>query len=168
MMTDFVLPDSAHPVMRDGLAYWRGLAPGPGLLPGRRHIDPAGMPALLPHTWLMEVHPPPAGLDIPRFRFRLVGTHVDLGFGDGKTGRWLDEIEPSFNTDRMMQAAYVACARDGTPSHRRGAPRFRFNRNAIELERLLLPLAADGRQIDMLLGFTVFYDNRGAMLQAML
>lgn len=168
----FALPDTAHPVMQDGLAYWQAAAPGPGLLPGRQHIDPAGMRHLLPHVWLMEVHPPEDGsgpdAGIPRLRFRLVGTHVDLGFGDAKTGRWLHEIEPAFNTDRAMQAAYIACIRDGTPNHRRGPPRFRFNRNARELERMILPLAEDGRQVDMLLGFTVFYDDHGGMLQAML
>lgn len=167
-MSRFVLPETAHPVMQAGLAYWQAAAPGPDLLPGRQHIDPAGMPALLPHVWLMEIHPPLPGLDIPRFRFRLVGTHVDLGFGDAKTGRWLDEIEPAYNTDRVMQQAYVTCARAGTISYRHGAPRFRFNRSATALERLVLPLATDGHQIDMLLGFTVFYDERGDMLQAML
>lgn len=167
-MTDFSLPDTAHPVMQAGLAYWRGIAPGPGLLPGRQHVDPATIRMLLPHVWLMEVHPPAPGATIPRFRFRLIGSHVDLGFGDAKTGRWLDEIEPSFNDDTAMHEAWVNCARRGLPAHRRGMPRFRFNRNARELERMILPLAGDGRNIDMLLGFTVFYDDRGGLLQPML
>ncbi|MFC3675079.1 PAS domain-containing protein [Ferrovibrio xuzhouensis] len=166
-MSRFALPETAHPVMQAGLAYWQAAAPEPDLLPGRQHIDPAGMPALLPHVWLMEIHPPLPDTTVPRLRFRLVGSHVDLGFGDAKTGRWLDEIEPTFNSNPAIYTAYVgACA--GIPNHRRGAPRFRFNRNAIELERMLLPLAGDGRRVDMLLGFTVFYDERGDVLQAML
>lgn len=164
-LTAFALPADAHPVMHDGFACWRDAAPAPGRLPGRQHIDPLRMPRLLPHVWLMEVHPPAAGMSIPRFRFRLVGSHVDLGFGGPRTGCWLDEIEPDFNTVPAMQAHFFACARDGQPSHRRGQPRFRFNADAASLERLMLPLAADGRHVDMLLGFTVFFDSRGELLR---
>jgi hypothetical protein len=167
-MTGFTLPADAHPVMQAGFAYWQAAAPGPGLLPGRQHIDPAGLRALLPHVWLTEVHPPGPGLQIPRFRFRLLGSHVDLGFGEAKTGRWVDEVEPDFNGTPAMHQAWVDCVRHAMPAHRRGVPRFRFNRNARELERMILPLATDGRHVDMLLGFTVFYDDRGDVLQAML
>jgi hypothetical protein len=114
------------------------------------------------------VHPPAPDTAIPRFRFRLIGSHVDLGFGTPKTGRWLDEIEPGFNSTPAMHEAWIACVGEAMPHHRRGTPRFRFNRNAIELERMILPLATDGRNVDMLLGFTVFYDDRGDILQAML
>src|SRR3546814_15825319 len=87
------------------------------------------MPALLPHVWLMEIHPPLPDTTVPRLRFRLVGSHVDLGFGDAKTGRWLDEIEPNFNGTPTIHAAYVgACA--GIPNHPRAPPRFPFTRNA--------------------------------------
>ncbi|WP_341702305.1 PAS domain-containing protein [Ferrovibrio sp.] len=167
-MTAFALPDSAHPVMRDAHAYWHGIAPAAGLLPGRQHVDPTAIPRLLPHVWLMEVHPPAPGGQIPRFRFRLVGSHVDLGFGEAKTGRWLDEFEPEFNSDAAMNGAWVACVRHATPAYRRGRPRFRFNHNAVELERMILPLAANGHDVDMLFGTTIFYDERGEVLQEML
>lgn len=161
----FSLPAAAHPTMHEAYAYWRSVWPEPHLLPGRQHIDPLAMPRILPYAWLMEVHPSMPGLDIPRLRFRLVGSHVDLGFGGPKTGCWLDEVEPEFNTHRAMQAHFVACARYGTPSHRRGQPRFRFNAEAAELERMMLPLAGNGRQVDMLFGCTMFYDRSGALLR---
>ncbi|MFN4276735.1 MAG: PAS domain-containing protein [Ferrovibrio sp.] len=164
MSADFQLPDSAHRVMHDGLAYWRKAHPGGGLLPGRQHIDPLSMPRLLPYAWLLEVHRPADGMTIPRFRFRLVGSHVDLGFGGPKTGRWLHEIEPDFESNAAMQASFVAAATEGRISHRRGAPRFGMNAAAAELERLMLPLAGNGRDVDMLLGFTVFYESNGAEL----
>lgn len=161
----FALPADAHPVMHDGLACWRRAAPAPDSLPGRQHIDPLRMPRLLPHVWLIDIHPPGHGMDIPRFRFRLVGSHVDLGFGGPRTGCWLDEIEPDFNTNAGMHESFVACADAAMPSHRRGGPRFRFNADAASLERMMLPLAADGRRVDMLLGFTVFFDSRGELLR---
>lgn len=162
---DFRLSAEAHPAMHVAFDYWRSVRPAPHLLPGRQHIDPLQMPRILPYAWLMEVHPPLPGMDIPRFRFRLVGSHVDLGFGGPKTGCWLHEIEPEFNTDRAMQAHFVACARHGTPSHRRGQPRFHFNAEAAELERLMLPLAGDGRHVDMIFGCTIFYESNGDVLR---
>jgi hypothetical protein len=92
MSADFILPADAHPVMQQGLDYWRKARPAPDQLPGRQHIDPLGMPALLPYAWLVEVHPPEPGMAIPRFRFRLVGSHVDLGFRGPMTGRWLHDM----------------------------------------------------------------------------
>ncbi|WP_374465861.1 PAS domain-containing protein [Ferrovibrio sp.] len=163
MTADFVLPDSAHRVMQDGLAYWRAAHPGGGLLPGRQHIDPLNMPRLLPYAWLLEVHPPAEDIAIPRFRFRLVGSHVDLGFGGPKTGRWLHEMEPDFVSNVAMHASFIA-ATEGQLNHRRGKPRFGMNAEAAELERMMLPLAGNGRDVDMLLGFTVFYDGNGAEL----
>lgn len=154
--------------MHAGLGYWRSLWPGPQSLPGRQHVDPLNMPRLLPYAWLLEVHAPPPGGTLPRFRFRLLGSHVDLGFGAPKTGRWLHEIEPSFNSNPEMHRAFLDCAYEAKPAHRRGKPRFRFNKDAAELERMMLPLASDGRRIDMLLGFTVFYDSRGSELQTAL
>lgn len=168
MSSDFQLPDSAHRVMHEGLAYWRQAHPGGGLLPGRQHIDPLSMPRLLPYAWLLEVHPPADDIGIPRFRFRLAGSHVDLGFGGPKTGRWLHEMEPDFESSPAMQSGFVATATEGRISHRRGRPRFAMNAAAAELERLMLPLAGNGRDIDMLLGFTVFYEGNGAELHAVL
>ena len=35
--------------------YWRSKAPGDGLLPARRHIDPTEIALLLPNVWLVDV-----------------------------------------------------------------------------------------------------------------
>jgi len=161
MTADFELPEATHPAIRNGLAYWRRVHPAPGLLPGRQHIDPLQMPRLLPYVWLIEVHP---GLNegaIPRFRFRLVGSHVDLGLGEPKTGRWLHEMEPDFESTPHMHDNFVGVVRTAQISHRRGRPRLTMNTDATELERLMLPLASNGRDVDMLIGFTVFFDSQG-------
>lgn len=161
----FTLPADAAPVLRDAHAYWHSLRPARELLPGRQHLDPLAIPRLLPFAWLIEVHPPASGSDIPRFRFRLVGSHVDLGFGGARTGRWLDEAEPNFSSSPQMHEPFVSCVRKVQPSYRRGRPRMLFNANAAELERIILPLAADGRHVDMLFGCTVFYDSSGDVLR---
>ncbi|MEK9968883.1 MAG: PAS domain-containing protein [Ferrovibrio sp.] len=168
MSDSFILPDDAHPVIRQGLEYWRSSAPGPGRLPGRQHIDPLGMPALLPYAWLLEVHPPAAEISIPRFRFRLVGSHVDLGLGGQMTGSWLHDLETGFDAVSGRSRSFVDAATTGQISHRRGAPRFSMNSESAELERVMMPLASDGRNVDMLLGFTVFYDGIGTVLRGRL
>lgn len=165
MNSAFTLPEDAHPVLQQGLAYWRAAAPDPGLMPGRQHIDPLKMPALLPYAWLLEVHPPLENMSIPRFRYRLVGSHVDFGMGESKTGKWLHEIEPGFDTVSLASRSFVDAATTAQISHRRGKPRLRMNADCAELERLTLPLATDGRHVDMLLGFTVFYDGIGSVLR---
>lgn len=162
---DFLLPATAHEVIRTGFAYWQSAKPGLDLFPGRQHIEPRAIPRLLPYTWLIEIHPPAAGSYVPRFRFRLIGSHVDLGYGEPKTGRWINDIEPNFDRDPGIHAPMVEVAREGRPNYRRGTPRFTFNQRATELERLLLPLAGDGRTIDMLFGFTIFYGSDGEELQ---
>jgi hypothetical protein len=165
-MTVFDLPEDAHPIMQQGLAYWRSIAPDESTLPGRQHIDPLAMPMLLPHAWLLEVHPPGEGMSIPRFRFRLIGTHVDYGLRKAKPGSWLHEMEPGFDTVSASSRSFVDAATTGQISHRRGIPRFRMNADAAEVERLMMPLARDGHHIDMLLGFTVFYDGIGSVLRS--
>src|SRR5690242_1355091 len=61
-------PATAGPEIVALYDYWRSKAPGEGLLPGRRHIDPVDIPRLLPNVWLLDV------VDDPRrFRVRLVG-----------------------------------------------------------------------------------------------
>lgn len=89
-----------------------------------------------------------------RFRFRLVGTAIVDSFGLDTTGRYLEEVGFS---DRApsVQAHYGAVAATAEPScHQvhftRGSGRF------LAYERLILPLASDGKSVDMLLGGICF------------
>lgn len=162
---DFTLPAEAHALMRQALEYWRSLRPAPGLLPGRQHIDPIAIPALLPHLWLLDVLRDAAMPGGIRMRYRLVGSHVELGLGQPKTGRWFDEAEPAFASDAAMRAPYETAVLRHEPHYRRGKPRFAYNSSAASLERLLMPLAGNGRDVDMLLGFTIFYDGTGGLIR---
>jgi hypothetical protein len=165
----FALPTDAHTLVQQGHAYWRALRPVanllPEALPGRQHIDPVQIPALLPHLWLLDVVHDPAAQSGLRLRYRLIGSHVELGFGQIRTGRWFDDVEPAFATDPLLRAPYEAAVLRHEPSYRRGKPRFVHNNTAAALERLMLPLAGNGRDVDMLLGFTVFYDSEGGIIR---
>jgi hypothetical protein len=134
-------------------AHWLGLHPEPGVLPGRQHFDPAAVPRLLPFIWLGDVQRTPL-----RFRYRLLGTEHLLVFGRDYTGAWLDEVHPGFaNSPAYPQ--YLAAVEEGRVGYRRGhtlrAPS--LPRRYRGIERLLLPLARDGRTTDMLLAISIYH-----------
>ena len=168
MADDFSLPPSAHPVIREAHVYWLSVWPAPDSLPGRQHIDPLSIPRLLPYLWLLEVHDPPAGESMPRLRYRLLGSHVDLGFGTSKTGRWMHEVEPDFASDPRLHGGYLAVIREARPNFRKGRPHFSINRGASLVERIFMPLASDGRRVDMIFGCTIFFDAGGSELRSSL
>ncbi len=127
--------------------YWRRKCP-PGGLPSRRALDPAEMTQFLPCVTLLDVEQAGARR---RFRVRLMGTHlVDL-FGEDVTGQYLDETSASGGRDREILSRLEAIIETGRPAYG-VAPVSRPNRDYIQYEHLTLPLASDGRAIDMLFG----------------
>jgi hypothetical protein len=58
---------------------------------------------------------------------------------------------------------YHRIAETGVPSWRRGRPLFWFDKVA-EIENVLLPLARDGRTVDMFVAHTRFYGSEGVEL----
>ena len=137
-------PADAKPEIVAIYDYWRSKAPADGLLPGRRHIDPVEMPRLLPNVWLVDV------VDDPRrFRVRLIGTAlVDAGIplrvGDFIFDRLTPELRPA-----LAEFESVVWSRE--PLWYRGPANLRHETYVHEIERIFLPLAADGRTVDMLL-----------------
>lgn len=128
--------------------YWLSLRPPPDLLPARHDMSPADIPRLLPWLWLTEVH---RGR---RFRYRLVGTiHVDA-FGANTTGRWYDDVHPLFRQSTAYPQ-FIAVAERGKIAFYRGPPVYVIDAQWKTIERLILPLAQNGRDVDMLLGITV-------------
>lgn len=150
------LPEPVDPVICAVLEAWKRAHPGGGLLPGRQHIDPLTLPRLtLPHIFLFDVLREPDRL---RFRYRLVGAHINFGMPGNKTGRYFDEVMPDDPARRATLEALTRCAEKGEVSYRRGKPRLPTNQEAALIERLYLPLAADGRIVDMLFCASVFFD----------
>ena len=156
----FRLPDTAHALVRAAYTYWLEIHPA-GHLPGRQHFDPLHIPLLLPHIWLLDVQRDAASRAVD-FRYRVVGTAVDLSMGQTLTGKRMDAVIPGFSDDTRLSAPYVAAAERSQLSYRKGAPLFGHNQQYRALERLLMPLARDGRTVDMLFCITLFYgaDNR--------
>jgi len=137
-------PAGAKPEIVAIYDYWRSKAPAGGLLPSRRHIDPAEISRLLPNVWLVDVVD-----DVRRFRVRLIGTAlVDAGIplrvGDFIFDRLMPEL-------RHTLQEFESVVRTREPLWYRGPVNLRHDTYVHEIERIFLPLAADGRHVDMLL-----------------
>lgn len=146
-----------HPKIRRFFDYWQAKHPprastDSGGLPGRQNIDPLEIPDLLPNIWLLDVQHEPF-----RLRYRLVGTGIVEARGRDQTGQWLDEAHPELASDPVYLERYRSVVASGNPSWRRGPPRFWFHADFGLIENLILPLAADGTHIDMLMILTIMY-----------
>ncbi len=146
-----VATDLGHGIHKEAYEYWRSKVPGAGILPGRQHIDPLDIPRILPWIMLIEAHP---NGDTLRFRFRLVGTgNVNLYRRDA-TGLWFDEAyEGDILKRQIDDYSTVVQNRLPTLAHR-SLPI--SGREFVAYDRLLLPLAADGHEVDMVMVVTVF------------
>lgn len=131
--------------------YWRSISPREEGLPGRQHFDPLDIPALLPWVWLVDAHRDPL-----RFKYRLMGTEHARLSGRDVTGRWMDEVHPDF-AQLDVYPQWVAVVERAELGYRRGPPLFPLRDEYEEMERLLLPLARNGADVDMVLAMTVHH-----------
>jgi hypothetical protein len=149
-------PATAHQKIVAIYDYWRGLIPGPGRLPARKQIDPCDIPPLLEHIWLVDVVGEPM-----RFRFRLIGEAGRRMGPPGKPGDFLDQYHEGGVSDPALDDFRFA-AKERLPVWYRGKALTRHRTEMFELERLFLPLANNGVEVDALLCLSVFYTPRGA------
>jgi len=161
--TVFSLPKEAAPKIKALFDYWRSIHPAgageggplPPLLPGRRHLDPIDIPELLPNIWMIDVLREPQGSDALRFRFRLIGTEIVKFTGRDATGKPLDAVYPDYpNTEAFR--AHRAVAESGEPGYRKSGVLSNPERDFVEAERLYLPLAEDGKTVDIILVMTLY------------
>lgn len=134
------------------MEYWRELAPGPGVLPARRHFDPMLVPDLLPNIWLIDVVRGAPN----RYRYRLIGSALTDAGAPIKPGMFIDELGEHIEQD-AAHAAFEGVINTRQPDWRRGPPIIKHLKFIATLERVLLPLAEDGQTVDVILGMTVFY-----------
>jgi len=146
-------PATAHPKVEALYSYWRSAVPSGRALPGRHHIDPVDIPRLLHNVWLLDAIGEPV-----RFRFRLIGEAIRRIGGIAKRGDFVDQFAPD-DADPVRDLRFVVRRRQ--PVWFRGLAILPHAKPMAELERLFLPLAADGASVDMLLCLTVFYAADG-------
>ena len=144
-MSGYAVTDSGPTGHEDIIGYWSSLRRG-DRLPGRRDIDPALLKRHLPTISLTDVWRDP--LD---FRFRLAGTGLYPLYGREITGRRLEDVYAAEQSD-YWRGVLEAVVRTGRPN----AGRYRMRtpeRGERTMLWLRLPLASDGRTVDMVLGY---------------
>lgn len=143
-------PPTADPRLRQLYEYWLSIHPGDGSLPGRQHIDPADFVALLPWVWLVDVQRDPL-----RFKYRLLSTGQVTVLGREYTGQWLDEAHPTFVTAPAYRQ-FVAAVERAEIGYRSGDTLVVLQKDYRSMERLIMPLARNGKDVDMLLGISTY------------
>jgi hypothetical protein len=133
--------------------YWAALKHGPRL-PGRHDIHPRDFKRLLPTVSLIDVIGEP--LD---FRLRLAGTGLYGVYGREITGRTLKDVYNSAAAEywRTELAKVVEDRRPGVGVHNlawRGS-------GHLSILWLRLPLATNGRDVDMILGYDAVVGVQG-------
>jgi hypothetical protein len=144
-----------HPRVVRLVDVWNRMKPAPGLVPARRAMDPAHFPDLLPYVWMLDIHHEPL-----RACYRLVGEASVRIRGHSLRGKWIEPDDPIMGRVEKTVTTLV-------PSWRRGSttmPVIRHLRGNVEVETLLLPIAEDGRRVDVVLGLTLYFDLKGQPL----
>lgn len=141
-----VAEQDLDPRLHDMLRYWRARCRD-GRLPARRDIDPIELKALLGNILMVDVVRQADGT--PRFRYRLFGTEFIFYHGRDLTGRWLDEIANAGFRDELLALYHAVVTRREmrTLSYDYLVDGLRHRFQAV-----LLPLAADGSTVDIVLG----------------
>lgn len=134
-------------------AYWAGLKHGPKL-PGRCDIRPEDFKRLLPTVSLIDVKRDP--LD---FRIRLAGTGLYGVYGREITGRSLEEVYNTAAAEywRRELSKIIEDRRPAVGVHSlswRGA-------SHMSILWLRLPLASNGVDVDMILGYDAVVGIQG-------
>ncbi len=127
--------------------YWKQKR-GDRVMPSRADIDPVEMRAFLPHTMLLDVLSDPSGE--PKFRVRLVGTHVVKGYGSDFTGKYIQDIDLGDQRGKLLEACLfnVNCKK---PAYISGSLVRSETNETISYARLGVPLSGDGDVVDIIL-----------------
>ncbi|MBL8805640.1 MAG: PAS domain-containing protein [Rhodospirillales bacterium] len=140
--------DRATQRLQAAYAYWRTKS-ATGRLPGRTDIDPGEMVAFLAHVVLLDVLRDP--LD---FRYRLMGTAVEAHMLRQYTGELMSTIEHQRAPSRIwsdFELVVVRCRPILTD-----VPYVGPHREFLRVQHVIMPLAADGKQVDMVLSVVDF------------
>ena len=128
-------------------AYWSSLR-ADGRLPSRAQLDPHHLKQLLPTVSLIDVV---RENGVVRYRQRLAGTGLYSVYGREITGRSLEEVYPGEEAGYWREQLDKVVA-EGRPTVGCQTVRARPG-GACSILWIRLPLASDGRSVDMILGY---------------
>jgi len=145
MVAQLASPTAATRAHQEVFSYWASLRQG-GRLPGRADIKPQDLKRLLPTVSLIDVIDRP--LD---YRLRLAGTGLYSVYGREITGRALHDVYSREAADywKAELDQVVRLRRPGVGCHSMAWK----GSSHLSLLWMRLPLASDGENVDMILGY---------------
>ena len=142
------LPGYADDRMSSLLEYWRSMRDGDAL-PPRGRMDPMDMRDKLANVFILDV-------DGDKYRFRLVGEALNERYDGRLKGKTINEVLRGEVLDETLEEHGI-CARDRAPVFTRNTEQTRSVLEDFQVyQRLLLPLADDGRAVDAIFGCMLF------------
>jgi len=136
--------------------YWRERKPADGL-PGRKDIDPADFPRLLPRVAVIAVETVDGAI---RYRYRLAGTEVVSRAGRDPTGKTFEDL---YEGDYLgtARALYDELRQSKQPHFSERVFPIGDGESFLRYDRLILPLASDHHTVDQFLLLIVVVEQRG-------
>jgi hypothetical protein len=135
----FAVPANIDPNLARVRSYWEGLRRGDNKVPFGDDVKLSSLGELADDAVLLDAFDDPL-----RFRFAIVGKHIERKYGRSITGKFLDEVEGSTPFDELgAQCRTAVAGQEPTYYRNSGAA-------AAEYCRLALPLWGEGR-VSMLL-----------------
>ncbi len=134
--------------------YWRSITPTGRMLPGRQHVNPADITEVLGRIALVDVSIEGGKYD---FRYRLWGSVMTEIVGQDCTGKSIKDLFPPEKLS-LVQKAFESVVETACPHYWEVAWGVE-KRDYIGYKRLLLPLAEDGENVNMILGMIVETGN---------
>ena len=149
------------PQLRLLLDYWRSKKRGRAM-PSRADIDPTELPgSLWPHLILLDVvHEG----DLPRFRYRVLGSTFVHAFARNPTGEFIDEALPARNGySEYVTGIYREIVAIKKPIYTENS--FTLDGQVVPMftRRLSLPLSADGETVNMALASALYEYDRSPL-----
>jgi len=138
-----------EPEFLKAVVYWHTCR-GSKSMPSRADLNPADLVKILSKVMLVDVLP-----QAPHFRYRVFGTNIADWIKFDATGQTLDAIQPD-NYRQMLVATYMECVGARIPIAHRVL--WETEDLSHRYKRLMMPLAANGRNVDMLLITSVSED----------
>jgi hypothetical protein len=135
--------------------YWMLIKPATGL-PGRQHFDPLDIPNIMPRVWMLDILREPL-----RYRYRLAGTKEVETLQREVTGQMFDDVHPHLRGDGEAFGRFDAIARRGVATYRYGRIVALHHKKHLNVENCMVPLARDGKTVDMIVACSVLYQIDG-------
>lgn len=152
-------PNQLHPELQEFLDYWISKHGKNGQLPNRAQIDPSEIPNLLTGIALYDVERVNTAFGY-RFKYRLLGTRHSIVNQADFSGRYVEEVHYPDDAVPIIGAFSLVVERKLPHYWRRERASRRDPSLRIYYERIVVPLATDGVNVNMLLGHFVFHNTQ--------